>query len=166
MHIHHFPSLYKPNKFYIGNSFHSFLYPSTSKETNFLFPLFSLSLPSLFSFRFPSPNYNQTKRKYVCGINCKGWVWEIGEVSSFKWCTNGFCYWLPTVSPVSYLRKDPCVEHMTGIWRVALSCIFHKCLTGKANLRRTHKTFCLAKSYVLLYHIFTHTIYILITYKL
>ena len=91
IHVLHSSSIYKPNKFYIGNSFLSFLYPNTSKKTNFPFPFFPLSLSLSLSFLFPSFNYNQTKRKYVCGINCKGWVWEIGEDSSFKGWRSGFC---------------------------------------------------------------------------
>ena len=103
---------------------------------------------------------------YVCGFNCKGWVWVIGENSSFKGWTSGFHDWLATVSQESYLQKEPRVEHMTGRWRVVLDYIFRKCFMGKANPRRTYESFSLAKSYVLLYHVFTHNIYTLITHKL
>ena len=102
---------------------------------------------------------------YVCGINCKGWVWEIGEDSCFKGCTSGFRDWFATVLWAIYPRKKPRVEHMTERWRVMPGCIFCECLARKANLRRTRKTFCLVISYVLLYHVFTHTIYTLITHK-
>ena len=43
---------------------------------------------------------------------------------------------------------------------------FRKYLVGKAFPRSTRETFCFAKSCVLLYQVFTHTIYTPITHKL
>ena len=66
----------------------------------------------------------------------------------------------------AYPQREPHVVHMTGRWRVVPDCTFCEYLASKANQRRTHKTFCLAKGYVLLYHVFTHIIYTLIIHKL
>ena len=44
--------------------------------------------------------------------------------------------------------------------------MFRECLAGKANPQKTRKTLYLVKSYVLLYHVFTHTIYTFIAHKL
>ena len=46
--------------------------------------------------------------------------------------------------------KRPCVKHMTRSWRVMLGCEFRECFTKRANPRSTHKTICMAKSYVAL----------------
>ena len=102
---------------------------------------------------------------YVCAFNCKGWVWEISEESSFKNWSSEFCDWLLIVSREATHEKSR-VEDMTGRWRVMPGCIFCNCLAGKANLWWTRESFCLAKSCVLLYQVFTNTIYTLIAHKL
>ena len=84
--------------------------------------------------------------------------------------------------------KRQCVEHMIGRSRVMPGYHFCDCLARNAKPRKTHKSLCLAKSCVclsrkkcqtakdpqkslfgkklcLLYYVFTHTIYTLITHK-
>ena len=43
--------------------------------------------------------------------------------------------------------KRPCVEHMTGRWRVVPGCQFYECFARRAIPRSTHESFWLAKSY-------------------
>ena len=62
--------------------------------------------------------------------------------------------------------KKQCVERMTERCRVMLDYNFCDCFMGEANLQRTYESLYLVKSYVLLYQVFTHTIYTLITHSL
>ena len=67
---------------------------------------------------------------YVCEINCRGWVWEIGEESNFI---------------RSNPQKEPRVEHMTRRWIVVPSWNFSQLSRGWGQLAKDSRNFLYGK---------------------
>ena len=100
--------------------------------------------------------FNHVYLVFYVGFHCMGCVWERvwrpKTLLKTKWIL-----WEP------FLRSEPCAEHMTGMGRVMIVG-FSEYFADKAFPRDTSETFYFAILAYLLHHVFTHTIYTLITH--
>jgi len=104
--------------------------------------------------------FNHVYPIFFVEFHCIGCVWErvwrLKTLLKTKWISR-------EVLREAFPRSEPHVEHMTGMQRV-MTVGFHEYFAGKAFLRDTRETFCFAVLAYLLHHVFTHTIYTLITH--
>ena len=99
---------------------------------------------------------------FYVGFYCKSCVWErvwrLKTLLKIKWI-------LREVSLEAFPWSGPRVEHMTRMRRLMIAG-FHEYFEGKAIPQDTRETFYFAILTYLLHHVFSHTIYTLITHIL
>ena len=102
---------------------------------------------------------------YLCGFNCKGWVWEIGEWLSMQWRSMQLCENLTRSLWVKEPTKRPRVKHITRSWRVMSA--YHSVSTCKKGyLVRYPRNSLFGKNEKCFPIFFTHTIYTLIIHEI